>query len=220
VVVRGGVGVRRAAVVVGREIELERLLRAVRDAHAGRDGCILLVGEGGVGKTRLLAECTGLAHRLGIGALAGRAPIAAPTAFSVVAEALRSWLRGHTIEAWGDTFDARTFDAGLRVVLPEWHAQERAPDLSPAQLRLLALEGVVQLVRNIAAQSGGAVVVLDDVATLVDGTSATAVPDDVTGPASSQPLSAPPSRAAATSTRAIPGAPRRLRTRRAMITAP
>ena len=153
-------GVRRAAVVAGREIELDLLVRAVRAARAGDATCILLVGEGGVGKSRLLAEAAAAARQLSLGVLAGRAPITTPVAFSVVAEALRSWLRGHPVTPGGQL---SPFDPGLRLVLPEWGGSSDSPhDLSAAQTRLLALEGIVQLARDIAQTQGGAVVLLDD----------------------------------------------------------
>ena len=142
--------------VVGREVELELLLRSVANARAGQSSCILLLGEGGVGKTRLLGEVATAARQLGLGVLTGRAPITSPLAFSVVAEALRSWLRGHPHGPMGP------FDRGLRLVLPEWPEAATASELSESQLRLLALEGVVQLVRAIAAAEGAAVILLDD----------------------------------------------------------
>src|SRR4051812_29364751 len=157
-IVRGGVGIRRAAVVVGREVEVDRLLRAVAAAGARQTGCVFLVGEGGVGKTRLLAEAVAAARRTGLGVLSGRAPITTPLPYSVLAEALRSWLRGHERQS-----GASAFDRGLRLVLPEWTSAETdTSELSEVQLRLLALEGVVHLVREIAAANDGAVLVLDD----------------------------------------------------------
>ena len=55
---------------VGRTAELDRLRSAVRAAAgAGRNGgpgCLLLVGEGGVGKTRLLGEAAALGRELGV----------------------------------------------------------------------------------------------------------------------------------------------------------
>ena len=160
--VRGGVGVRRAAVVAGREVELDLLLRTVHTARSGEASCIVLVGEGGVGKSRLLGEAAAAGRQLGVGVLAGRAPITTPVAFSVVAEALRSWLRGHPVSLGGADRQSAAFDAGLRLVLPEWSTADAGPELSGAQLRLLALEGIVQLVRRIAAANDGALVLLDD----------------------------------------------------------
>jgi ATP/maltotriose-dependent transcriptional regulator MalT len=154
---RGGAGVRRAAVVVGREVELERLTRAIDDARGGRATAVLVVGEGGVGKTRLIGEVAATGRQRGIAVLAGRAPIASPSAFSVVSEALRSWLRGHPSPALESPFNR-----GLRLVLPEWDDDGDRAELSAAQLRMLALEAVVQLVRAIAITNGAALVLLDD----------------------------------------------------------
>jgi DNA-binding CsgD family transcriptional regulator/tetratricopeptide (TPR) repeat protein len=144
--------------VVGREFELDRLRRALDDVRHGAAGCLLLAGEGGVGKTRLVTEVAADARRSGMAVLAGRAPVTTPLAFSVVAEALRSWLRGHPTGP-----AAPAFDAGLRLVLPEWQPASPTPtNLTDAQLRLLALEGVVRVVQQIASTNGAALVVLDD----------------------------------------------------------
>jgi ATP/maltotriose-dependent transcriptional regulator MalT len=145
-------------VVVGREFEIDHLLRAVHESRAGGSSCVFLVGEGGVGKTRLLAEVAAESRQLGLAVLAGRSPVTTPVAFSVVAEALRSWLRAHRIET-----TMAPYDAGLRLVLPEWPSDgASATSLSEAQLRLLALEGVVRLTREIAATDSAAVLLLDD----------------------------------------------------------
>ena len=111
-----------------------------------------------MGKTRLLGEVGVTGRQLGLAVMTGRAPVATPMAFSVVCEALRSWLRAHPADA-----AMAPYDAGLRLVVPEWPVgADAAGGLTDAQLRLLAFEGVVRLVQHIAATSGGAVVVLDD----------------------------------------------------------
>ena len=89
----GGRGVRRAAVVVGRATEQARLLAAVHDVRTGGSSTLFLLGEGGVGKTRLLSEVSAECRRVGVAVFSGRAPVTAPVPFSVLAEALRSWLR-------------------------------------------------------------------------------------------------------------------------------
>ncbi len=149
---------RRSAVVVGREVELEQLSRAVHDVGAGASQCLFLVGEAGVGKTRLLAEVGALARRLGVAVMSGRAPVTTPLAFSVVSEALRSWVRVHA-----EVAPMPPFDPGLRLVMPEWPVGAvGAPGLTDAQLRLLAMEGVVRFVQHVAATAGGAVLLFDD----------------------------------------------------------
>ena len=147
----------RASVVVGRDDELEVLRGAVRAALAGEGSCTVLVGEGGVGKTRLVGEVTSMARQSRIAVLSGRAPIVSPAPFSLFTEALRSWLRGHPAPG-----SMAPFDRGLRLVLPEWPLADDAGDLDGPQLHLLALEGIARLVAAIAEREHGALVVLDD----------------------------------------------------------
>ncbi|MEP6661152.1 MAG: AAA family ATPase [Acidimicrobiales bacterium] len=150
-------GLTRASVVIGREAELDRLRRAVHQALVGRPACVLLVGEGGIGKTRLIGETAVVAQQLGLAVLSGRAPIASPAAFSVISDALRSWLRTHPM-----THPMTPFDRGLELLLPEWPVVARSSDLETDQLRLLALEGVVQLLRAVIETTDGAVLIADD----------------------------------------------------------
>jgi DNA-binding CsgD family transcriptional regulator len=147
-------GVRSAAVTVGRATESDILARAVDGARAGQSSCVLLVGEGGVGKSRLLHDAATAARRAGIGVAAGRAAISSPAPFSVVAEALRSWMRGHD-----QVTVPPPFDQGLRLILPETPVANGA-DLSGGQLRLLALEAAVRVLREVGRN--GAVLALDD----------------------------------------------------------
>src|SRR6266545_516146 len=95
----------------------------------------LLLGEGGIGKTRLLGETAALGEELGLAVLSGRAPIATPAAFSVISDALRSWLRTHPV-----TDPMVHYDRGLGLVLPEWPVAATTAELEPGQRRLLALE--------------------------------------------------------------------------------
>ncbi len=147
-------GVRSAAVTVGREAESDILARAVDGARAGQSSCVLVAGEGGVGKSRLLHDAATAARRAGIGVAAGRAAISSPAPFSVVAEALRSWMRGHE-----QLTAPPPFDQGLRLILPETAVADAA-DLTGGQLRLLALEAAVRVLREMGRS--GAVLALDD----------------------------------------------------------
>jgi DNA-binding CsgD family transcriptional regulator/tetratricopeptide (TPR) repeat protein len=150
--------VRSSTITVGREVELDHLLRALHAARAGQPSCTLLVGEGGVGKSRLLGDAMAAARQRGLGVAAGRAPITRPAPFSIVTQALRSWSRGHPLAP-----TRSPFDQGLRLVLPEWQAPDGpAAELTAAQLRLLALEGIGLLLRQIVEAGHGALLVLDD----------------------------------------------------------
>jgi DNA-binding CsgD family transcriptional regulator len=148
--------VRRSAVVVGRQAERDQLRNRIDAAGEGATGCVFLTGEGGIGKSRLLAEAITDARRRGVAVLVGRGSLGAPASFGVIAEALRSWLRALPP---GDRAPT-VFDPGLRLILPEWPAGSTG-GLSESQLRLLALEGLVQVVREIAA-ADGVVLVVDD----------------------------------------------------------
>ncbi|WP_033261863.1 ATP-binding protein [Amycolatopsis vancoresmycina] len=66
--------VRRAAApgLVGRDAELARLSEAWRTAAAGRAGVVLVRGDAGVGKTRLVTELAGLARAAGAVVATGR----------------------------------------------------------------------------------------------------------------------------------------------------
>jgi DNA-binding SARP family transcriptional activator len=73
----GGAARRRlvgGATLVGRDGELTALREAVRDATTGRGGVVVLVGEPGLGKTRLVQECRNLFMGW-VGAASGRLPL-------------------------------------------------------------------------------------------------------------------------------------------------
>jgi DNA-binding CsgD family transcriptional regulator len=60
-----------AAPLVGRDAELSALLAALERAGAGRPGAVLLTGDAGVGKTRLLGTAADLARERGARVLVG-----------------------------------------------------------------------------------------------------------------------------------------------------
>ena len=62
-----------APLLVGREPELARLAAVLADVRAGRGRLVTVVGEAGVGKSRLLAEVAAAAERAGTRVLLGRA---------------------------------------------------------------------------------------------------------------------------------------------------
>jgi DNA-binding CsgD family transcriptional regulator len=69
---RPGSGSRTAG-LVGRDAEREAIAEAFRDARAGRPGAVLITGEPGAGKTRLLEDAAGGLAAAGAGVLSGYA---------------------------------------------------------------------------------------------------------------------------------------------------
>jgi class 3 adenylate cyclase/tetratricopeptide (TPR) repeat protein len=63
-----------SAPLVGREAELEVLKDALREASAGKGGVVLVAGEPGLGKTRLVWECRKL-FMAWVGGASGRLPL-------------------------------------------------------------------------------------------------------------------------------------------------
>src|SRR5579863_2179542 len=81
-------------VLVGRDAELRTLLDAVVDARGGHGGVVFVVGEAGIGKSRLVREMAGQARDLGAEVVAGRGvPVAAGGPYRPLAEALLQALR-------------------------------------------------------------------------------------------------------------------------------
>jgi serine/threonine protein kinase len=103
----------QAAILVGRERELARLESALRAAAQGQGSLILLGGESGVGKSRLIDELRTVALVRGIRALRGQAISSGGTAYQIFQESLRAL-----------TLDTDLGDQELSVL------QDLVPDLS------------------------------------------------------------------------------------------
>ncbi|CCH33661.1 ATP-binding protein [Saccharothrix espanaensis] len=136
----------RAPVVVGRDDELRVLARTLTDAAACRGRAVFLVGEAGIGKTRLARVAAGAAFDRGMRVLRGRGSTIGPMVpFRPLAEALMSLLRG------GDAPDLRElgpYQPVLGRLVPEWGGEPQAGHsivvLAEAVLRLLAVVGRVR----------------------------------------------------------------------------
>lgn len=148
--------------LVGRDVERAELDAALAAAAAGRFGCVLLVGEAGVGKSRLAAgfverhapRCTVVtarAHRLG-----------ATAPFGVWAEALDRELRARPPEQVRALCggDGRGGTGGeLAALLRGVAALTGPPAVEPSRDRLL--DALAALVRALAADRP-LIVVADD----------------------------------------------------------
>src|SRR5437762_12456680 len=81
--------------LVGRVAELDGLDQVLAELDRGRSGAIELVGEPGIGKTRLLRELTARAEERGQLVLAGSAAeLESDLPFSVFVDALDEYIQG------------------------------------------------------------------------------------------------------------------------------
>jgi DNA-binding CsgD family transcriptional regulator len=150
----GGVGVTvPCPVFIGRTAELEVLRAALDDACAGRGGLVFVVGEAGIGKSRLVQEVVASGSERGARVLRGRAvPGAETAAFRPFAEALGPVLaerqRDRALAEW-----LPALGAVLPTIAVAGDAVEvTAPVRGEAVLRLL----------DAACRPSGGVLVLED----------------------------------------------------------
>jgi ATP/maltotriose-dependent transcriptional regulator MalT len=142
---------------VGRTAELARLqeqLGAVREGAR----LVLVLGEAGVGKTRLLSEFQALARPRARYLVGRGSPLGGTIPFSVVAEALESHLRSLTAAAMAELCGTRL--AALRAVLPSV-AAVLARSEEEAPTRLATFEAFICLLEAVA-RDRPLVLVLDD----------------------------------------------------------
>ena len=116
--------------LVGRRESLAELRAAWRRASAGSAAAVMVAGEAGSGKTRLLIELATEAHAAGATVLAGRCPEDGGVAFAPFTEALRPYV------------------AASRTALPEWVIAELSRLLPELSAAAGAAEGAAQDARH------------------------------------------------------------------------
>ena len=155
----GTPGERRSVLssrLVGRDAELGQLREALSAASDGRGRAAVVVGEAGIGKSRLVRAAAGDAEQSGMAVLWGRATQrTTPVAYRPLAEALCSAVRA------GGAFDSADlvpFRPILGRLIPEW----RVDDHDQADDSVVALaEGVLRFLRE-AARGTGCLLILED----------------------------------------------------------
>ncbi len=159
---RGAAPAARSPVVVGRTAELATVRRLVDRAAAGRGGALLVTGEAGVGKTRLLDEVAARAVERGLPVLAGRAVQGGGT-FRAVAGAVLGLLDDPAHAALPAL---RPYRAALGRLLPSWagsagEAGSEAGSTDADPVVVLA-EGLLRLLRPALGPARGCVLRLED----------------------------------------------------------
>ena len=142
--------------LVGRDEELRRLKTALAAMAAGHGGTVLITGEAGIGKSRLVREAVAGAGARGAAVLAGRSVAGGvPTPFRPFAEALASAGRAGRLPH-GQELDP--FRPALGRLVPEW----RQPRAASGDDSLIVLgEAVLRLLRGLAPDAG-CLLVLED----------------------------------------------------------
>jgi DNA-binding CsgD family transcriptional regulator len=142
--------------LVDRDAE-RAVVRARVDAlRTGAGGTLLVTGEAGIGKSRLLGEVVDAAAAAGLPALTGRA-VAGGGAYRPLAEALARPMRAGP---WPDTPRLRPFRAALARLVPGAVADGSPSGPVPDPAVVLG-EGVLALLAAVHGDRGG-VLVLDD----------------------------------------------------------
>jgi DNA-binding CsgD family transcriptional regulator/tetratricopeptide (TPR) repeat protein len=145
-----------AARLVGRARELAALGDRVAAATQGRGGVVFLLGEAGIGKSRLTQATASDAEPRGFRVLRGRAvPTATPVAYRPLAEALSSAVRAGTQP---DADELSPFRATLGRLVADWRDHEH---LDVDDSVLVLAEGVLRFLRGVA-RDGGCLMVLED----------------------------------------------------------
>jgi tetratricopeptide (TPR) repeat protein len=151
-------------VFVGRTQELEELRAGLEDACAGHGRLILLVGEPGIGKTRLAHELATYARARGARVLVGRCDESegAPPFWPWV-QIARAYLADRDLETLKTEMGVGTAD--IAQVIAE--VRERLPDvptpptLEPQQARFRFFDSFATFLKN-AAKARPLVLILDD----------------------------------------------------------
>jgi DNA-binding CsgD family transcriptional regulator len=151
--------VPRSPVVVGRAAELATARGLVDAVAAGRGGALLVAGEAGIGKTRLLDDVAARAVERGLPVLSGRAVQGGGT-FRAVAGAVIGLL-DDPARAHDPTL--RPYRAALARLLPSWGEPDAGidPQISADPVVVLA-EGLLRLLRLALGDAPGCVLRLED----------------------------------------------------------
>ncbi len=141
-------------ILVGRSAELQTLSTALTDADAGHGQTVFVVGESGIGKTRLVAAAAEQAGRRGFTVATGRAyPVETGVPYAVFSDALLPVLR--SVEPSVLTLLTRGGTAELAQLFPAFEGGARAatvPRGDPAEIKARLLWNFAQFLSRLSAK--------------------------------------------------------------------
>ncbi|MFN7976144.1 MAG: DUF885 family protein [Acidobacteriota bacterium] len=152
--------------LTGRAAPLLEITSCLDDLRHGTGRCVMVQGESGAGKTRLLMEVATLAIRRGIAVHAGRAEREPLSAFKEILQAIADRCRERGARETGRVFGAR-----IALLRPYEHSLEGLPgdplvpaiSLPPEAARLRLFQALADTLTAYAHQ-GPILLVLDDLA--------------------------------------------------------
>ncbi|MDE3087352.1 MAG: AAA family ATPase, partial [Acidobacteriota bacterium] len=145
--------------VVGRAAELQVLEAALADALEGKGGCVVVAGDAGIGKSRLVRELSALAGGRGVPVVTGRAvPASSSTPFRPLTEALLQLLRDRSLLQDPGLQPWLSHLAALLPGIVEAGASSLSDGLAGGEAA--RGEAVLRLLRSLCPQ--GAVMALED----------------------------------------------------------
>ena len=141
--------------LIGRDAELTRLRARVDGCLRGKGGAVLLSGQAGVGKSRLVAELAAEARARGLAVLLGRAtPSEVPAPYRPLAEALLPI----SPSGIAPPPSLRGFETALGRLAPQWHEQGTPLPEVPA---VVVAEALLRLLRTLAG-AGACLLLIED----------------------------------------------------------
>jgi class 3 adenylate cyclase len=149
-------------VVVGRNEELSRLEDALLDAARGDSRFVVVMGEAGIGKSRVAAEAENRARRLGFTVMHGgcsEAELVLP--YLPLIEALGNYIASQDIQALARRLGSvRSELARLFPQLADGESPPPGGDVAQAKLRLF--ESIITML-SLAASESGLLLVVEDI---------------------------------------------------------
>lgn len=153
-----------AGVFVGREKEMEELKGYVDDALSGRPKLVMLVGEPGIGKTRITEEVSTYARMRNAQVLLGRCyeTEGAPSYWPWI-QLIRSYVHERPAETLTSEMGpgAGNIAQVVSEVAEKLPGLPQPPDLDPEQARFRLFDSVAVFLRN-ASNNKPIVIVIDD----------------------------------------------------------